>query len=74
MINFAKISSQVSDFNNRIEILSSKLLKQPYRYLKLRKIVSKFYWLHYEQMFKYNIGLKILLQEGPSELENNGKI
>ena len=36
LIRFARASSQVSNFNNRNEILTAELLKQRYRYHKLR--------------------------------------
>ena len=44
-----------------------KLLKQGYRYHKIRKAFSKFYHRHSELIVKYNIGLKTLLQQGISE-------
>ena len=47
--------------------LTAKLLKQGYRYHKIRKAFSKFYQRHSELIVKYNIGLKTLLQQGISE-------
>ena len=44
-----------------------KLLKQGYRYHKIRKSFSKFYHRHSELIIKYNIGLKTLPQQGISE-------
>ena len=41
---------------------TAKLLKQGYRYHKIRKAISKFYHRHSEFIVKYNIGLKNLLQ------------
>ena len=38
-----------------------------YRYHKIRKAFSKFYYRHSELIVKHNIGLKTLLQEGISE-------
>ena len=52
---------------NRNLFLTAKLLKQGYRYHKTRKAFSKFYHRHSELIVKYNIGLKILLQQGISE-------
>ena len=46
---------------------TAKLLKQGYRYHKIRKAFSKFYHRHSELIVKYNIGLKTLLQQGISE-------
>ena len=59
--------SNVDDFNNRNLFLTAKLLKQGYRYHKIRKVFSKFYYRHSELIVKYNIGLKTLLQQGISE-------
>ena len=43
LIRFARASSYVADFNTRNKLLTQKLLKQGYRYHKLRKTFSKFY-------------------------------
>ena len=59
--------SNVDDFNKRNLFLTAKLLKQGYRYHKIRKGFSKFYYRHSELIVKYNIGLKTLLQQGISE-------
>ena len=59
--------SNVDDFNNRNLFLTAKLLKQGYRYHKIRKAFSKFYHRHSELIVKYNIGLKTLLQQGIPE-------
>ena len=56
----------MSGFNNR-DFLIAKLLKQAYRYHKIRKGFSKFYYRHSELIVKYNIGLKTHLQPGISE-------
>ena len=42
LIRFARASSHVTDFNNRNKFLTAKLLKQGYRYLKLRKAFPSF--------------------------------
>ena len=47
--------------------LTAKLLKQCYRYHKIRKAFSKFYHRHSELIVKYNIGFKTFLQQGISE-------
>ena len=67
LIRFARVCSNVDDFNNRNLLLTAKLLKQGYRYHKNRKAFSKFYYRHSELIVKYNIGLKTLLQQGISE-------
>ena len=60
LIRFARVCSYVDDFNNRNTFLTSKLLKQNYRYHKLRKAFPKFYYRHSELIVKYNICLKKL--------------
>ena len=66
--------SNADDFNNRNLILTAKLFKQGYRHHKIRKAFSKFYYRHSELIVKYNIGLKILLQQGISEPIFNGDL
>ena len=67
IIRLARVCSNVDDVNNRNLFLTAKLLKQGYRYHKIRKAFSKFYHRHSELIVKYNIGLKTLLQQGISE-------
>ena len=67
LIRFARVCSNVGDFNNRNLFLTAKLLKQGYRYHKFRNAFSKFYYRHSELIVKYNIGLKTHLQPGISE-------
>ena len=74
LIRFARVSSHVLDFNNRNRFLTAKLLKQGYRYHKLRKAFSKFYRRHFELVSKYNVGLKTLLLQGISEPEYYGDL
>ena len=64
----------VDDFNNRNLFLTAKLLKQSYRYHKIRKAFSKFYHRHSELIVKYNIGLKTRLQQGISEPISYGNL
>ena len=64
---FARVCSNVKDFNNRNLFLTAKLLKQGYRDQKIRKAFSKFYHRHSKLIVKYNIGLNTLLQQGISE-------
>ena len=47
LIRFARVCSHVDDFNTRNKCLTAKLLKQGYRYHKIRKAFSKFYRRHY---------------------------
>ena len=66
-IRFARASSSVSDFNCRNKALTAKLLRQGYRYHKLRKTFSKFYQSGLVE--KNNVSLRKLLQQGISEPE-----
>ena len=66
LIRFARVCSNVDDFNKRNLFLTAKLLKQCYIYHKIRKAFSKFNHRHSELIVKYNIGLKTLLQQGIS--------
>ena len=63
LIRFARASSHVTDFNNRNKFLTAKLLKQGYRYHKLRKAFSKLYRRHFELIEKYHVSLKKLMQQ-----------
>ena len=65
LIRFARVSS-------RNRFLTAKLLKQGYRYHKLRKAFSKFYRRYFELVSKYNVGLKTLLLQGISQPEYYG--
>ena len=47
LLRFARVCSHVDDFNTRNKCLTAKLLKQGYRYHKLRNAFSKFYRRHY---------------------------
>ena len=62
LIRFARVSSHVADLN----VLTAKLLKQGYRYHKLRRTFSKFFRRHYDLVPKFNVGLKSLLKQGLS--------
>ena len=63
LIRFARASSHVTDFCNRNKFLTFKLLKQGYRYHKLRKAFSKFYRRHFELIEKYHVNLKKIMQQ-----------
>ena len=63
------MTSNVDDLNTRDKVLTAKLLRQGYRYNKIRKTFSKFYRRHFGILSKYNVGLKTLLLQGLSEPE-----
>ena len=73
-IRFARTSSNLSDFNCRNKALNAKLLRQGYRYFKLRKAFSKFYRRHNALVENYTVSLKTLLQQGISEPEFYGDL
>ena len=66
------MSSHVDDFNTLNMVLTTKLLRQEYRYHKICKALSKFYRRHFDILSKYNIGLNTLLLQGLSEPEFYG--
>ena len=74
LIRFARASSNVSGFSCRNKALTAKLLKQGYRYHKLRRAFSKFYRRHSELVEKYNVSLRKLLQQGISEPDFYGDL
>ena len=74
LIRSARVSNHVAEFNTRNKILTAKLLKQVYRYHKLRKTFSKFYRRPYDLVSKFNVGLKSLLKQDMSELEFYGDL
>ena len=74
LIRFTRVCSHVDDFNTRNKCLTAKLLKQGYRYHKLRKAFSKFYRRHFELITKSNVGLKSLLHQGLPEPEFYGDL
>ena len=74
LIRFTRVCSHVDNFNTRNKCLTAKLLKQSYRYHKLRKAFSKFYRRHYELISRFNVGLKSLLHQGLSEPEFFGDL
>ena len=65
---------QILMTNYRNKALTVKLLRQGYRYFKLRKAFSKFYRRHSALLEKYSVSLKTLLQQGISEPEFYGDL
>ena len=74
LIRFARASSNLNDFNYRNKAITAKLLKQGYRYFKLRNAFLKFYHRHSALLEKYSVSLKTLLQQGISEPEFYGDL
>ena len=73
-IRFARVSSHVDDFNTRNKVLTAKLLRQGYRYHKLRKAFSNLYRRHFDIESKYNVGLKTFHLQGRFEPEFYGHL
>ena len=74
LIRFARACSSIEDFNNRNRVITEKLLKQGYRYVKLRKTFSKFYYRNISLISKYKCNLKALLRQGISHPEFYGDV
>ena len=72
LIRFTRASSYIADLNTHNKLLTQKLLKQGYRYHKLRKTFSKFYRRYYDLISKFQVGLKSLL--GLSEPDFSGDL
>ena len=62
LIRFARGCSNVNDFSERNFLLTNRLLQQGYRFHKLRKTFSKFYYRNSDTLNKYNTNLKTLLR------------
>ena len=74
LIRFARACSFVEDFSDRNRVITEKLLKQGYRYDKLRKTFSKFYYRNLSLISKYKSNLKTLLRQGISHPEFYGDV
>ena len=74
LTRFARASSILNDFNYRNKVLTAKLLRQGYRYFKLRKAFWKFYRRHSALLEKYSVTEKTLLQQGISEPDFYGDL
>ena len=71
LIRLARASSNLSDFNYRNKALTA-ILRQGYRYFKLRRAFSKFY--RRALVEKYSVSLKTLLHQDISETEFYGDL
>ena len=74
LIRFARACSSVEDFNIRNLTITEKLLHQGYRFHKLRKSFSKFYYRNVTLLEKYNSNLKTLLRQGVAHPEFYGDV
>ena len=74
LTRFARACSKVSDFNHRNQVITDKLLKQGFRYHKLRRTFTKFYRRNKSLIEKYNTSLKSLLNTGISQPQFYGDV
>ena len=65
---------QNSTFSDHFHVVTRKLLKQGYRYHKLRKTFSIFFGRYYDLISKFQVELKSLLRQGLSEPEFIGDL
>ena len=73
LIRIARVSSHVDDFNTRNKVLTAKLLRQGYRYNKIRKAFQNLS-AAFDIVSKYNVGLKTLILQDLSEPEFYGDL
>ena len=67
LVRFARCFTSVSDFNSKNIQITSKLLKQGYRYHKLRKILGKFFRSYSDLLTKFGeISFQEYVTEGIS--------
>ena len=74
LLRFARACTSIEDFNKRNLVITDKLLKQGYRYCKLRKTFSKFYHRNISLISKYKTSLKSLLRQGISHPDFYGDV
>ena len=74
LIRFARACSSVEDFHIRNRAITETLLKQGYRFNKLRKTFSKFYYRNLPLISKYKSNLKSFLRQGISHPEFCGDV
>jgi hypothetical protein len=74
LIRFARACTSLENFNKRNLIITEKLLKQGYRFHKLRKAFSKFYYRNLPLIGKYRSNLRTLLRQGISHPEFYGDV
>ena len=74
LVRFARVCTKVSDFNERNLYLTDKLLRQGYRYHRLLKTFSKFYYRYTTLIRKFNCTCKSLVKQGISHPAFYGNI
>ena len=66
LVRFARVCSNVADFNERNLYLTEKLLHQGYRYHKLHKTFTKFYYRYLDLLRKFGCTCRKLIKQGIS--------
>ena len=61
LIRFARICTEVNEFCSRSRLMSEKLLKQGFKYQRLRKTFCKFFNSHNHIVSKYECSLKSMV-------------
>ena len=74
LVRYARVCSDVSDFNDRNLCLTEKLLHQGFRYHKLIKTFSKFYYRYIDLLRKFGSTCRALIQQGVSHPNFYGNI
>jgi hypothetical protein len=72
--SYARACRNVKDFNERNIFITGKLLKQGYRYNKLRKYFKQFYNRNFDLISKFNGDLKTLLRQEISQPDFYGDV
>ena len=74
LIQFARASSHVANFNTHNKLLTQKFPKHGYWYHKLRKTFYKFYSRYYDLISNFHVGRNYLLHQDLSEPEFYGDV
>ena len=74
LVRYARVCSDVSDFNERNRFITEKLLQQGYRYHKLLKTFTKFFHRYKEIIQKFGCSRRSLIKNGISHPKFYGNI
>ena len=74
MVRYARVCSDVSNFNERNRCITEKLLHQGYRYHKLLKSFTKFFHRYKEIIQKFGCSRRSLIKNGISHPKFYGNI
>ena len=64
LVRFARVCSDISDFNEQNLYLTEKLLHQGYRYHKLHKTFTKFYYRYLDLLRKFGCTCRNPIKRG----------